>query len=269
MLAKNPCPPSLHPTSVVRETTAERINRLANLPEVHPHISLPGQGEIDLSGFVAKPENVVLMDPAGSVGICFDRLTPGIYEAHTQAAPEARGAKCLATVRAMLDFMFLMTDAVEIWTRCPVHNPAAEGLARAVGGTLDFERPAMWPTENGPVAVRFYCLNFATWARTAAVLPPLGRWFHERLEAENARLGIADELHDDDEAHDRHVGAAVGMILGGQIEKGVTLYNRAAVVAGYGLIAVMNRDPLILHIGTHVLRVHGSDFEVLPLKAMQ
>ena len=262
MLAKSPLPPLPYPP-VFREADATRINAVVNHDAVRPWVMLPGQDRLDLSDFVADPRNVVLMNEAGTVGIAFHRHEPGIYEAHTSALPEARGATVLAAVRSMIAWMFTATDCMELLTRCPAHNCPAEALAKAVGGALDFERPAAWQTDKGPVAVRHYALRYPEWVKTADLLPVVGEWFHERLEAENARLGIPDELHDDDAAHDRHVGAAVAMILGGQPAKGVVLYNRWARFADYGLAIIVNVEPLIIDIGTHLLRVHECGFEVL------
>jgi hypothetical protein len=250
-------------TTILRETDASRINAVCNHPEVRPWVLAPGQEAVDLSDFIARPGNVVLMNAAGTGGIAFEQHEPGVYEAHTQFLPEARGRAALADVRAMLAHMFLGTDAMEIVTRCPAHNRPAEALARAVGGTLEFERPGAWQTEAGPVAVRYYALRYPDWARAAADLPEMGAWFHDRLEAETRRMGGTEELHDDDPAHDRYVGAAVAMILAGQVAKGVVLYNRWARLAGYEPITVLSTDSPILDIRTHVIRVRAQDFEVL------
>jgi hypothetical protein len=254
---------------IVRETDAIRANAIMNHPQVRPWVSVPGQDNIDLSNFVADERNVLLSNEAGTVCVAFHQHEPGIYEAHTAALPEARGPGALAAVQSMIGFMFVATDAMELLTRCPVHNPAAEALAQAVGGTMEFERAAAWPTDEGPVAVRHYRLDYTAWARATPLLPAFGAWFHDRLEAENVRLGIPDELHDDDPAHDRHVGAAVAMILAGRPTKAVVLYNRWARLAGYGLASIANASPLIIDIGTHLLRVHETGFEVLRSGAVQ
>jgi hypothetical protein len=250
-------------TEIVRETTAERINTVCNDPAVRPWVLLPGQGDVDLTDVVANPANVVLMTLDGTGGIVFEWLEPGVYEAHTQFLPAARGRSALEAVKAMLGHMFMATDAMEILTKCPAHNRAAEALARAVGGSLDFERDKAWMTEGGPVAVRYYALRYADWIKRADEPPVLGEWFHDRLEAETKRLGGEDELHDDDPAHDRHVGAAVGMILSGQVAKGVVLYNRWARFSGYVPVDVVSLNPTVIDIKTHIVRVDGANFEVL------
>ena len=146
MLAPTPLPP------IVRESDATRINAVLNHDAVRPWVLMPGQEALDLSAFVADPHNVVLMTEDGAVGIAFVWHEPGVYEAHTVALPDARGSRVLAAVRSMIAFMFTATDCMELLTRVPVNNRAADAPARAVGGTLDFERAAAWPTDKGPVA---------------------------------------------------------------------------------------------------------------------
>jgi hypothetical protein len=99
-----------------------------------------------------RPERTDASTEDGSVGIAFDQQEPGVYEAHTAALPDARGSRVLAAVRPMIAFMFTATDYMELLNRFPVNNRAADAPARAVGGTLDFERAAAWPTDKGPVA---------------------------------------------------------------------------------------------------------------------
>jgi RimJ/RimL family protein N-acetyltransferase len=249
--------------TIVRETDATRINAVVNHEAVRPWVTMPGQETLDLSDVVADPRNVVLMTEDGMGGIVFHQHEPGIYEAHTQFLPEARGRAALAAVHEMIDHMFVATDCMELLTRCPAGNRPAEALARAVGGVLDFERAGAWPKADGAVDVRYYAIRYHEWVRRSPGLPDVGHWFHERLEAENARLGHPDELHDDDPAHDRHVGAAVSMILCGQPAKGVTLYNRWARFAGYMPVAIVQVEPLVLDILTHLVLVLDGDLEVL------
>ena len=85
-------------------------------------------------------------------------------------------------------------------------------------------------------------------------------WFHRCLDREFARAGRADDVHGDDEIHDRYVGAAVEMIRGGQPHKGAVFYNRFADMAGYERVKILGTDPVVVDIRNAVLEVHGQNF---------
>lgn len=246
-------------STVNREFSAERINSIVNHPEVRPWLG--GTGALDLTPLVADPRNVLLMGEGG--GVLFQWLEPGLYEAHTQFLPEARGAGSVQNVRDALRWMFTRTDAVEIVTKVPAPNKAALGLVRAIHGQKLFEREAAWPTESGMVAVSFYGLSMLSWAGSAPDIGASGHWFHEKLEAAKAATAGARPPHDDDAAHDQYVGATVEMIAAGQVEKAMAFYGRWARFSGYGPIAAIAINPLVLDIGDAILAVRGADFDVL------
>jgi hypothetical protein len=134
-----------------------------------------------------------------------------------------------------------------------------------VGGSLWFERKAVWPTKDGLVDMKFYVLSYMEWAkRCAKELMESGREFHRRLIEERERLGHPEPKgHPDEEAHDLHVGSCIEMIHGGQVEKGVIVYNRWARFAGYGQIALLQRNPIVLDLGDCVLLVQDKSFKVI------
>ena len=244
-----------------REFDATRINTVVNDPSVHPWVCLPGQGVLDLSPVVGDPRNVLLMADRG--GLLFVQHEPGVYEVHTQFVKEVRGRAVVEATRAAVHWMFTKTDCMEVLTKVPQGNVAAEALTRLVGGVLDFERSNAWPSDKGQRAVKFYGLRYADWVRSARALEERGHWFHERLESEKARLGSAAVIHDDDPAHDRHVGAAVEMILSGQVAKAIVLYNRWARFAGYAELRVVSASPVIIDIQEALIAVNGDNFEVI------
>jgi len=257
------------PTGVINSADTIRrvfdaavINPIVNHPAVRPWVAAIPHGDIDLTDALADERNVLLMIDGG--GIFFAQLFPGIYEAHTQFLPSVRGPAAMSATREAIHWMFTRTDAMEILTKVPQHNRAADLWARASGGTLDFERADAWQTEAGLVSVRYYALRYADWVRKAAGLVEKGAWFHDHLEAEKTRIGSRNAVHGDDPAHDRHVGAAVEMIMAGQVIKGVSLYNRWAAFAGYVPIGVVSFDPLTIDIGEALIRITGATFEVLP-----
>lgn len=241
-----------------REHHARRLNRVVNHPEVYRWVRGYATEPLDLSPTVANPANVLLMGEHG--GVLFVAHQPGLYEAHTQVTPEGRGAWALAMVRAALFWMFTRTDAIEIMTKCPKGNLGARALARAVGGTKEFTARKGWVVDLDPVDADVFGLTLQAWARTADGLVQRGVWFHALLEAEFARHGKAEPPHEEDEDHNRAVGMAAEMMLGGQIGKALVFYGRAASLAGYGPIKLTSMNPLTIDIGTALLIVRDGAF---------
>lgn len=246
---------------VARSFEADQINGIVNHPAVLPLITLPGQHDLDLTEVVADRSNVLLMANGG--GFIFQPHEPGIYEIHTNFLPSARGSYALRALRDAMAWMFFKTDCMEILTKVPVSNRPAMAFARAAGATLDFTRKNAWPTHDGGAAdIHYYAMRYHDWVRQAPGLADRGHWFHERLEAEKKRLGASSPIHEDEPCHDRHVGACVGMIFGGQVGKAVILYNRWARFSGYLPISLTKRDPVVIDIQEALIEVRGEDFEV-------
>jgi len=248
-----------HVFSVDRQFAAERANRIANDPEVRPWLG--GSGPLDFSALVANLANVLLMNEEG--GVFFENLEPGLYEAHTLFLPEGRGEKAVHAVRDALRWMFTKTDAVEIVTKVPEGNKGALGLVRAIHGEKRFHRDNAILIDRKPAGVDYYALPIMSWAGKAEGIAASGQWFHEKLEAAKSATEGAAPLHDDDEAHDRYVGATVEMIGSGQLAKGINFYNRWAKVSGYGPVSVIALNPIVIDIGDAILAVRGDDFDVL------
>lgn len=259
-------------TAIERSFDAAAINAIVNHPEVLPWVAAPGQTELDLTPLVDDPRNIVLMAGQGHGGFVLVQLEPGVYEVHTQFLPEHRGPRLIKRAREAAHWMFCRTDCMELLTKCPVDHPGTATLASKVGFTCEFKRPEAWRRVGSPdvgVQVDFYALRYPEWIRTAKAdeaLSHRGVWFHDRLQAEKRRLGRDDPGHDDDFHHDVRVGAAVEMILGGQIDKGLILYNRWARFAGYAPIDLISRDPLVIDIHdpmARLLHIHDETFEVI------
>lgn len=245
--------------SVVREFSAERINSIVNDPDVRPWVG--GFGPLDLSATVANPANVLLMGQGG--GLMFIQLEPGLYEVHTQFLPDARGQNALTAVLDALRWMFTRTDCVEVVTRVPDGNAAAAALVKRINGELQFHRPNVWQAPTGLVGVKYYSKTLASWVRDTDSLNEIGDWFHEKLAAVKVASGALAPIHEDDDAHDRYVGAAAEMIVNGQVVKGINFYNRWARFAGYASISVVATNPIVIDIQDALVAVRGSDFEVL------
>lgn len=246
---------------LTRETTADRINAIVNDPSILPYVKGAHTGPLDLAPVVERGEHVVLTGEHG--GIVFIKHLPGIYEAHTSVLPEGRGEWTVAFGQAAAHWMFTRTDAYELMTKCPHGNLAAVAGARRSGASLAFSTRPIWQTDAGMVPVDVYSLILQHWVRTAPGLVELGREFHLRLAAEIARAGLLEDIHPDDEVHDRYVGGTAAMIVGGQPFKAIGFYNRWAVMSAYEPIRIASRDPLIINIKTCFLKVIPGGFEVL------
>jgi hypothetical protein len=253
------------PVKIWRSTDPAEIVRIMNDPAVFPMISVPGMEHFTvdvIQEILDDPRNVLLM--AGGGGFLFMNMGEGIYEIHTNFLPSRRGRHVVEAGLAAAHWMFTHTDCWMLQTRVPVFNRAADLITRHIGASLYFERKRAWPTKHGLVDIRFYVLSLIDWARKyPQALVEAGRGFHSRLESEFARFGIKESHHPPDDAHDRAVGLAVEMVRGGQPEKAVILYNRWARFAGYGEIAMMQRNPLVLDIGDAVLLMENETFKML------
>ena len=245
---------------IARAKDARRLNEIVNHPSVLPWVKGSIEGPLDLSVPVADQRNVTLVGEHGAV--LFHRHQPGFYEAHTQVLPGGRGVWTVLFVQSCLHWLFTRTDAFEIATKCPRGNLAAKALARAIHGTFEFTNQRGWVKDGAYIPADIYSLKIQDWARQAPGLVERGEWFHDRLEEEFTRHAIQEPPHPDDETHDRYVGTACEMMLGGQPVKGVAFYNRWAVMAGYEPVKVISLEPLTIDIKSAVICVTGGDFKV-------
>lgn len=252
---------------IERWFSADRLNAVVNDPSIYPWVCGEHVGHLDLRPVIDDRRNVLLMGEHG--GVLFVLLQPGIYEAHTQVLPAGRGRWCLDMVNEALAWMFCRTDAVEIMTRCPQGNVAAKALARAIGGCYEFTNPNGWVFNRKPIPADIFALRIQDWMRTAEFLPAIGHDFHERLDEQYRALGVVSGVHPDDAIHDRYVGAAAAMIMGGQPHKAVIFYNRWAALAGYAPIALLREAPIRVDIRDAVLEVNGGTFEVTECRLVQ
>lgn len=251
------------PSEIRRSFDASEINAIINDPDVFAFVTVPGLDRIDATELVADPRNVLIMAEGG--GVLFLWQEPGIYEVHTNFLKAHRGLHALGVSLAAYRWMFTHTDCMTLLTRVPAFNKAADRFCAIVGATKEFERKAVWPTKNGPVDMAFWSLRYDDWIKQTPDLIASGRAFHDRLDAEFARHGVERQnAHADEDCHDLHAGAAAEMIYGGQPEKAVILYNRWARFAGYGLIALIARNPLVVDIGDAILQVlDGQTFKAI------
>jgi hypothetical protein len=262
-------------TAIRRSFDASEINPIINFDaRAFEAAKLPGMkpGDIDVTPIIANPLNVLLMAEGG--GIIFAQQEPGIYEVHTSflkperksngAGPHIRNA-CLSAYR----WMFTRTDCMILQTHVPAFNRAAIVFAPLLGWRLEFERKSVWPTDHGLVDMSFFSLSYEECVRKDELFVERGRAFHVRLKEEFARHKALHDNHPDEECHDRYVGACVETICGGQPEKAVVLYNRFARSAGYGLISLASRSPLMIDIGSALLMFEDNNFKVIQVHGSQ
>ena len=246
---------------LTRATHAARVNEIINDPSIYPWVKGSQAGPLDMSTIVADTNNVFLVGEHGCV--IFFKIQPGVYDFHTSVLPEGRGEWMRQGASEAFHYMFTQTDAYELLTKCPDGNVASKIGAKSVGCSLQFRTGPIWETNGTRVCVDVYSLLIQNWVIKAPGLEEKGHWFHETLISEYKRLGKNIEVVADDLVHDRYVGAAVEMIRGKQLLKAVNFYNRWAIMAGYKLLFVVNKDPLILDINEARVCVGNNSFEVL------
>lgn len=244
---------------IKRATTADFINKVVNHPAVRPSIHA-APGPVDLSAVVANPSHVVMEDMYGCM--MFFQHVPGLYEIHTMILPEGRGAWAMDFAQQAVEYLFLRTNATEVFTRVPEGNIGAGALARACGAKHEHRTKQQFPDREFPVEIMGGRIQ--DWVRFAPGLIERGQEFHCRLEEKCRAAGIPVKHHEQNDWHDRHVGVAAGMVLGGQPVKAVVFYNRWAAMALAPPLNVVSAEPLVLDIHDCRLEIQGDDFKVIP-----
>lgn len=244
-----------------RHFTAERINEIVNHPSIYPTICGHHTTPLDLTPVALNHNHVCLVGEYGCV--LFIKHQPGIYEFHTSVLLEGRGEWMVKGSQFAFNWMFTNTDAFELLTKCPDGNIPAKAGARAVGCSLRFSTRPIWPIAKKLVPVDVYSIILQEWIKTANHLVVIGNSFHNQLELEYTRLGKSLTVHEDDETHDRYVGATIEMIRGGQVAKAITFYNRWCVMSNYKKISVVSENPLIIDIDEALLHIENNNFKVI------
>ena len=246
---------------IERQIDATRLNAIVNHPDIYPWVRGTIEGPLDLGPAIEEEAAIALLGEYG--GVTFARLQPGLWEAHTSILPVGRGEWGLKCVQECLKWLFCRTDAMEVMTRCPHGNLPAKALARAIHGTFEFTNPHGWVMDGKAVPADIFALRVQDWIRVAPGLEERGAEFHAKLHAEFDRVGIVDN-HPDDATHDRHVGAAYDMFLGGQPHKAAVLYNRFSAMSGYSPIRVVSTEPFLsVNIQSALLVLKVDDFFVV------
>lgn len=231
------------------------LNGVANNPAVRP--MLGGVGELELSSYLADPNNVALQGAFG--GFIAVKLEAGVYECHSMFLPEGRGKHAYEAMTEGLRYLFVQTDCIEVVTKCPKGNMAALGAARNMGFTLRFTLEQGWALPDGlRGAVDCMGLTFAKWLTRDAEVEAKGKWFHQRLE----ELAAIPE-HFEEPSHNRAVGASCLMFDAGNPVKAQASYNLWAKFAGFPQIRLLSLNPVIIDMDQVIVSIGKDDMEIL------
>jgi RimJ/RimL family protein N-acetyltransferase len=241
----------------MRTFDASLFNRVCNHPEVRPWLG--GEGELDVSPVLDNPQNYALWFTNG--GFILHAGPGASFEVHSQFTPEGRRSSFEA-MRAGMDYMFTRTNAVQLTTFLPDNNPAAKALGLKGGFKEWFRR------DNhicGPgVQAR---IDIDQWITNTPALEKDGERFHDALEAAKKAEGSELPVHPHDPIHERYVGAAVRMCSRGHALKGVLIYSRWAVNAGYAPIRLISNDPPIVDAVDAIVGLANGKPEIIQLLA--
>lgn len=252
-----------------RDFTPERVNRVINHPSVLLWMAPQPLPELlDFSRLMADTSNVVLFSDFG--GAIFLQLDETCFELHTQFLPEVRGRPVVRFMHQALEYIFTHTNCMNVMTKVPLHNAAARALTQHFHFTLEGTRKGHWNAgDAGMMDVEYYNYNWDDWVRHSPLLATQGETFHQRLESECERLGVANVAHPADIWHDHVVGATLDTVYAGLVDKACILYNRWAKFAEYATLRVVSRLPAIVEFETQlplrlVLDSATRSFDVIP-----
>lgn len=247
---------------VWRETDAAGVNLILNHPEVRPWVADIGEGEIDISGAVANPDNILLMGKFGA--IFFVYIMPGVFECHTQILPEGRGEWASKFAIAVLDWMFSRSNAWEVTTRVPTGHLGALTLARSVGFRHEFTSMEPCRFRGEIVQASILRVSIHDWAAMSGHYFSLGMDLHNQMAQEAIRLGISAPPHKEDRYHSQVSGAAVEMARHGLMVKAILFYNRWSLLARHRTISMVSVEPPVIRMDLGEMRIKDRGIEIVP-----
>lgn len=251
------------PVEVHREMDASVINAFLNAPDIRPWIADAADGEINVQKQIEHPDVIFLMGEHG--GVMLHRYMPEHFEVHTFVESAGRGAWALGMIKSAQHWLFTKTDAKEVLTRIPETHRAALGLTIKAGMTHEFVRPDGVKINGKTISVDIYRLSLQDWIKKAPWLIEKGAQFHEWLNAKAAVLGFSSP-HDNDDNHNRYVGAVLEMFLGGQPVKATQMYNRWAVISRHAPIKLVSLSPPTIDMDIGQLKLSDGNLEFAPWK---
>jgi RimJ/RimL family protein N-acetyltransferase len=197
------------------------INRILNHEEIYRWATM-GKRTAPLDIGPAFDKVFVLLEDTGGGCIVLDPYSEGTVEVHTCLLEAFRGKNAAAIVRDTLRFAFAETGCMEILTKVPTDNKAADLFARQVG----FVRVA-----DGE-DLRSYQLTIERWPYLDATLGDL-------CPPEMVPMAMDD--------HQRRLfGGLMLMSRRGFMGKAVSIYNKHARLQGYLPVEVCGMDSLMV-----------------------
>lgn len=231
------------------------LSGIANNPVVRPFLG--GEGFLDLAPTILDPANFALVADNG--GFVMIRHEQGVYEVHSMFLP---GSDAVMAMREGMEYMFTRTDCEKLVTFVPDDNRGAVGIARAGNFKPLFRREASPLGPGACMAVDIDC-----WSQRSDALLLEGEWLHEAFERARVTHGAQWPDHPHDESHNRAAGAASLMVKSGNLEKGVSFYNRWARLAGYPTISIVQINPPTINMSVgstlFIAEVRDGELETL------
>ena len=184
----------------------------------------------------------------------------GRYEMHSLFSSPRPRQWSIRSMRDALAYMFTSTPCVELVTKVPIDNPAAQGLARIAGFTKRFDGTREW-SNDVEKQFGFYSLSLESWALASRDALLMGQWFHRALEA--MRTSSQSHAHPEDAANDRMVGVTIAMLRSGLLWKAASSYNRWAAWAGCSAVTVLSESPVVVEFDQIRIEIMSNRIEVL------
>lgn len=240
---------------IERTFDCARADWIINHPDVRPFVAFDTSiYPMSLEDIVQDTRHHLLMGDKG--GFLFVQQEPEVYHLHTFFLPEGRGRYALLASHRAAEYMFFGTDCTEILTVSPDDVPHSKP-PKHMGFVFEFHRDNIAVRNGLSIGGSYYAMRYPEWVKRAPGLEKSGQWFHAKLEDA--------ATHDDEDVHDRYVGAACRMMAAGQVHKGVFHYNRWACFAGYAPLFIESESPFVLKMGEQRLKLSDDlqDFEVM------
>lgn len=243
----------------MRTFDATFLNSVANHPDIRP--TLGGTDPVlDLSVAVSKLQNYCFVNEFGGFVGMRGVIGAPIIECHTMFLPHSPPRKIVRFMQECQEYLFTRTDCTKIVTKVADDNVSGDKLSILGGFKEDFRRENAWKLGIG---VSYRSLPLDRWLAVCSSTLEAGKAFHKLLEDHKKAKGSALQTHEDDEIHDRWVGAAMLMALRGNVVKGVDTYNIWAAFAGYMPVVLLSEQPPVVDIHDAVIGTDGTNLQVL------